>query len=133
MSIKNLAAQPSAGAQPNAIERTYIQRLKDHQRELERSGRCSALAHSLQWAIDRATPAQPDTGAVEALREALSECQKVFADYAEMHRHKLTHMLTEHQRKDIHRKIERNRDMSDMCLAALSTADTQGAHEDGGA
>lgn len=73
------------------------------------------------------TPAQPDTGDVAALREALTECQRVFADYAEMHRHKLTQILTTAQRQDVHRKINRNRDMSDMCLAALSKPNASGA------
>lgn len=64
----------------------------------------------------RATPAQPDAS---ALVEALRQSQRVFAEYAELHRRKLGQTLDSFQHRDIIAKVERNRDMSDMCLAAL--------------
>ncbi|PXW76003.1 hypothetical protein C7451_106167 [Blastomonas natatoria] len=60
-------------------------------------------------------PAQDASALVEAVRQS----QKVFAKYAEMHRRKLSKTRTSEHRQ-ILAKIERNRAMSDICLAALS-------------
>lgn len=73
-------------------------------------------------AINRAdsisTPAQPEAS---ELVEAVRQSQKVFAEYAELHRRKLSGALTLTARSDVMAKIERNRYMSDLCLAALAS------------
>ena len=82
---------------------------------------CTVEEMAESWAelLDNieATP-QPDAS---ALVEAVRQSQKVFAEYAELHRGKLGRTLDSFQHREILAKIERNRDMSDMCLAALST------------
>lgn len=73
------------------------------------------VAHMVQaFARHRIAASQHDK-----LVEALTKAQAVFAEYAELHRRKLGGALPPFMVEDIRRKVARNRDMSDMCLAAL--------------
>ena len=86
---------------------------------------CTVEEMAESWAelLDNieATPSQDASALVEAVRQS----QKVFAEYAELHRAKLSGTMDSFQHRDIMVKVERNRDMSDMCLAALTAWEAQ--------
>ena len=63
-----------------------------------------------------------DASGIGELVEALEKCRHKFAEYAELHRAKLADTSSPAAVESIMEKVMRNREMRDLCDAALSRA-----------
>lgn len=77
-------------------------------------------------ALRQITATRPDADIVRQLVETLTKAQVAFAEYAENHRRKLGGALNPSDHRMVIAKVERNRDLSDMCIETLTTARAAG-------